>query len=88
MCDKAVDNYSHALVFLPNCYKSQKISNKAVGIYPSAIQFVLECLLDARNVCKAADTCPFLFDSVPDWYMTDILLKKCVIKVFPKNLLC
>ena len=24
MCNKAVDNYAHALEFVPNCYKSQK----------------------------------------------------------------
>ena len=24
MCNKAVDNYSHALEFIPECYKTQK----------------------------------------------------------------
>ena len=24
MCDKAVDNYPHALEFVPDCYKTQK----------------------------------------------------------------
>ena len=30
-CNKAADNYAHALEFVPDCYKTQKIDNKAVG---------------------------------------------------------
>ena len=37
MCDKAVNNYSYALRFVPDCYKS-------ISTYPSAIQFVPEYL--------------------------------------------
>ena len=43
MCNKAVDNYPHALEFFPNYYKTQKMRNKAVNTSPSAIQFVPEC---------------------------------------------
>ena len=34
MCDQAVDNYSHALRFVLDCFKTQKMCNKAVGTCP------------------------------------------------------
>ena len=37
---KAVDNYSHALIFVRECYKTQKMCDQAVNDYFSAIQFV------------------------------------------------
>ena len=37
MCDKAVDDYSHALRFVPDFNKTQEICNKAVGNYISPI---------------------------------------------------
>ena len=38
ICNKADDNYSHALEFVPECYKTQKMCGKAVNIYPSMIK--------------------------------------------------
>ena len=43
MCDKALDNYSHAFEFVHDCYKTQEMCDKAVGIDPSTILFVSEC---------------------------------------------
>ena len=40
MWNKAVDNYAHALEFVPEFYKTQEMCNKAVNTYTSAIQFV------------------------------------------------
>ena len=40
MCYKTVDNYFHALEFLPKCYKAQKMCDKAVSTYPFTIKFV------------------------------------------------
>ena len=42
MCNKVVDNYPHALEFVPKCYKTQKMCDKAVSTYPSIIKFVSE----------------------------------------------
>ena len=39
MCHKAVGNYSYALKFVPECYKTQKWE-KAVDTYLSAIEYV------------------------------------------------
>ena len=33
MCNEAVDNYAHALEFVPDCYKTQKMCNKAVNTF-------------------------------------------------------
>ena len=38
---KAVDNYAHALEFVRDCYKTQRISNKAIDTYPSAYNLFL-----------------------------------------------
>ena len=43
LCGEAVENYAHALEFVPNCYKTQKICNKAANTSPSAIQFAPAC---------------------------------------------
>ena len=43
MCYKAVGNCVYALEFVSDCYKNQKMCNKVVNIYPSAIQFIPEC---------------------------------------------
>ena len=32
MCNKATDNYSHALEFVPECFKTQNMCDKAVKI--------------------------------------------------------
>ena len=40
--------------------------NKAVGTYPSPIQFVSECYKTQEMCDTAVDTCPCVFDSVPD----------------------
>ena len=34
MCNKIIGNYPHALEFVPECYKTQKMSDKAVNTYP------------------------------------------------------
>ena len=50
MCDKAVDNYPHALKLVLNCFKTQKLCDKAVNTYPSTIQFVSECY-NTQEMC-------------------------------------
>ena len=43
VCDKAFDNYSHALKSVPNYYITQIICDKAINTYHSTIQFVPDC---------------------------------------------
>ena len=42
MCNKLVDNYLHALEFVPECFVTQKMCDKSVDTYPSTIKFVPE----------------------------------------------
>ena len=60
MCNKAVDNYPHALEFVPECYKTQNICDKAVDTYPSTTQFVPECQKTQEMSNKAVIRC-FLY---------------------------
>ena len=50
MCNKAVENYPHALEYVSECYQTQKMFDKAVDTYPSTIKFVPECCKNERNV--------------------------------------
>ena len=51
MCNKAVNNYSHALEFGPECYKTQEMCDKAVN---RAVKF----LYLGNNFCnKAVNFC-------------------------------
>ena len=36
--DKAVDNYTHVLEFVPDCYMTQKMCDKAVETHPFTIE--------------------------------------------------
>ena len=40
MCEKAVDNYVHVLEFVRECYKTQKMCDKAVDICLFAFDYV------------------------------------------------
>ena len=44
----------------------KRMCNKAAGTYSSAMQFVNECYITQEMCDKAVDTCPFVFDFVPD----------------------
>ena len=68
ICNKAVDNCSHALTLVSDWYKTQKICNKAVGTFADAFvkQFVPECFKIQETCDKAVDICPFVFDSILD----------------------
>ena len=52
MCNKVIENYLHALEFVPECYKTQKNCNKAVNTYPSSITYVPECYKIQECVIK------------------------------------
>lgn len=83
----AVNNYAQALEFVPDSSKTRRICNKAVETYPSVMQYILECYKTQEICDTAVDTCSFVFDYVL-LFLIDIRLKKFVVKLFPKNLLC
>ena len=63
MCDKVADYYSHALEFVRNYYKTQKICDEAVDTYLSAIQ-LFQCYKTQKICHEAVNTFPF--DSIPE----------------------
>ena len=57
MCNRAVDNDPHTLKFNPNCYVTQKMSDKAVNTHHSTIK--LECYKTHELFDKAVNRCFF-----------------------------
>ena len=45
MCNKAVDNYPHALELFPESYKAQKVCDKAVNTYSFTRKIVPKCVM-------------------------------------------
>ena len=65
MCNKAVDNYPHALEFVSECYKSQCVIKLLIFIF---LQYNL--FLNTIILKKCVHRCFFVFDSIPDQYKT------------------
>ena len=57
MCNKAVDNYLHALEFVSECYKTKKMCDIAADSYLSKIQFVPECYKTQEMCYQAVNRC-------------------------------
>ena len=70
MCNKAVENYPHALEFVPECFMTQEMCDKAVDTYPATIKYVPECHKTQEMCNKAVNRCFFVFDSIAHWYET------------------
>ena len=50
MCDKAVDTHSYAIEFVPECYKTQNVYDKALNEYFIAFCYTLE-RYKAQEMC-------------------------------------
>ena len=61
MCNKAVDNYAHALKFVPDCYMTQEMCDKVVNTDSSTIQFVPQCYKTQKICDKAFNKCFLAF---------------------------
>ena len=83
MCDKAVDNYPHALKFPPDSYNTLKSCDEAVNTYPSTIQFVPECC-KTKDMCDQAVERCFLYFIL---FLIGVKLKKSVRVLFLKILI-
>ena len=80
MFNKAIDNYPHALEFVPECYKTQQVCDKALNTYPFTIKFVPECFM-TQEMCDKAVNRYFLYLIL---FLIGIKLKKYVIELFLK----
>ena len=67
---------------VPECYKTQKICDKAVDRHPSTIKFVPECYKNQQMCYKAVNRCFFVFDSIPDQYKTQEICD-IVVSLYP-----
>ena len=65
MGNKAVENYSHSLEFVSECYKTQKMCDKTANTYPSTITCFTECFMTKEMCDKSVNSCFFAFDSIP-----------------------
>lgn len=72
------------LEFFLDCYKVQQMRNKSVDTFPSAIKFVHECYKTQKVFDKAIILVLLYFIL----FTINVKLEKCVVKVFPENLLC
>ena len=73
MCNNTVNNYSHALEFVTECYETQKICDKEVDTHPTAIKYVPE-RYKTQEMCLKQFIDVFVFD----FFLIDIKLKKYV----------
>ena len=64
ICNKAVENYPHALEFVSECFMTQEMCDKAVDTYPATIKYVPECHKTQEMCNKAVNRCFFVFDSI------------------------
>ena len=79
MGNKVVEIYPRAL----ECYKTQKMCDIAVDIYPSTIKFVPERYKTKEIYHKAVHRCFFIFYSIPDKCKTQEICNFAVSLYFP-----
>ena len=77
MC-KYVDNYAHALEFVPHCCKTKCAIKPLIFILLQYSLFMNTIRL--KKCLKVVDTCPFVFDSVPHRNKTQERYDKVVSK--------
>ena len=67
-CLKTKQICKHAVkrLHIPKCFKTQEMCDKAVNIHHSVTKFVCECFKIQEMCHEPIDTCPFVFDSIPD----------------------
>ena len=66
------------LEFINVCNKTQKMCDKAIDIYPSAIKFIPECFL-THEMC---DIVTNMFSYIPDRYKTQESWVSCFQRSF------
>ena len=79
MGNKTVDNYLHALEFVPESWKTPKKCDKAVDTHPATIKFDRECYKTQEIRFRAVHRCFFVLEFIPDQYKTQEI---CDIAVF------
>ena len=82
MRNRAVYNYPHAVEYVTEGYKTQKMCDKDVDTYPSTIKFLLECFMTQNcEIKQLIDV--ILYLSI---FLIGIKIKKFVTELFLKIL--
>ena len=68
------------LKFVPDCYKNQRMCNKAVDTYAHALQFVPNCYRTQKNCNKAVDAHASAMQLAPDWCKSQPMCGKVAFK--------
>ena len=78
MCDKFILENGEMLMFIPDCYKNQKIVNKIVDYYSYALEFLADCYKTQKCVIKTVDTYLSAIQFVPEWSKTQKIPDKAI----------
>ena len=57
---RQLNYYPNSLEYVPDCYITQEMCEKAVDTYPSTVIHVFNCYKTQKICEKAVDTCPFM----------------------------
>ena len=66
--------------FVPECYKNQRMCNKAVDTNVHALQFVPNCYKTQKMCNKAVDAHASAMQLAPDWCKTQPICVKVAFK--------
>ena len=81
MCNKVILQNGQTLVYVPDCYKNQKMCNKAVDNHADALEFLPDCYKSQQVCKKAVETYPSAIQFVPESYK----IQEICVKIFSEN---
>ena len=76
MCDKVVSKKHIMLKYCADRYRTQKMCDKPVGAYLSALQFVLDWLVTSKML-EILDNVVFCYDDIDLDYKDSVIVKFC-----------
>ena len=88
MCDKAVDDYSIALEFVPDQCKSKEMCDKIISKNPLMLKYCPDTYIIQKMCDEAVDDFLPTLNFVPDWFVTSKMIKKLFTALYAnKNIL-
>ena len=76
MCDKAVDDYSIALEFIPDRYKSKEMCDKIISENPFMLKYCPDKYITQKTCDEAVDDFLPTLNFIPNWFVTSKMIKK------------
>ena len=75
MCDKAVDNYSTALEFVPDRYNSKKMCDNIISENPFMLKYCPDKYITQKICDEAVDDFLSTLNFIPDWFVKSKVIK-------------